>query len=151
MGLITCQICGNTGETLEGQESLCVRCGADVNAAEQEIKIFEETRKGRFAAKDSLSAPGDECEIYLTNKRLVVIPKKIQGYGWRGKAAAALYNKVFLDENVISVPLSEVKAVRDGKFGLLVKAIIVDIAGDVLVKMVVSNQDEWKSTIARMI
>ena len=96
MGFITCQICGYSGETLEGQESFCARCGADINAVEQEIKILEETRKGRFATKDSLSAPGDDCEIYLTNKRLVVIPKKIQGYGWRGKAAAALYNKVFL-------------------------------------------------------
>ena len=47
--------------------------------------------------------------------------------------------------------LSEVKAVKDGKLGFLVKAIIIDIAGDALVKMVVSNQDEWKRTIARMI
>lgn len=48
---------------------------------------------------------------------------------------------------VLSIPLEQIKAVRDGKFGLLQKAIIIDTTNGELLKITVPKRKEWKEAI----
>jgi len=98
-----------------------------------------------------MSAPGWDAFIYLTNKRLIILPTKLEGLGLTGMVTAAVYNKITSEHGLISLPFENMKAVKDGKFGLLVKALIIDTTDGELVKIKVSKRDEWKAAITKAI
>jgi hypothetical protein len=87
-----------------------------------------------------------EASVYLTDRRVLVVPLKLQGYGLQGILTAAVYNKMTSKNGVISVPLSLVTGVRDGKFGF-VKALILDISDGGLLKITVPAREEWRAAI----
>ena len=85
--------------------------------------------------------------IYLTDQRLLAIPEKLEGFNLKTTLIAAVVNKMTSENGVISIPLEQIKAVRDGKFGLLQKALIIDTTNDELLKITISKQNAWKEAI----
>ena len=148
---VKCHICDHQNEIPDGQSPFCVRCGTDLTEPKVETKLMEDTKSARFATVDKMSSPGVEAFIYLTDKRLIAIPAKLQGFGLTGMVTAAVYNKMTSDQGLISIPFENMKTVRDGKFGLLVKALIVDTTDGELLKMGLSNRNEWKEAITKAI
>ena len=150
---MTCPICEFENE--DGQHSVCPICGVDLSNENAETKRMEATTSASFATSDRMSDLRKEAFIYLTDKRLIVIPAdvKITGYGLKGAlvaaAANAIHRKMMNDVGVISVPLTDIKAVRDGKFGLLVKAIVIETTNNEIVKITVPKRNEWKEAITK--
>ncbi|MDR3270312.1 MAG: hypothetical protein LBT32_02190 [Peptococcaceae bacterium] len=151
---IKCHICNYENESADGQATLCVACGAELADPKSETKLMEAITSATCATSDQLRDVRKECSIYLTDRRLIVIPADVQFTGLNltgilaAKAAQALHNKMTSNFGVISIPVKNIKTVRDGKFGLLVKAIIVETTGGEMVKITVPKRDEWKSALA---
>ena len=148
MKSIKCHVCCHVNEVLDEQSPFCVRCGADLIDLQAETKCIESsaasyaTSNGRFAVQTPAFA-------YLTDKRLILIPAKLTGFGLTGVLTSAIMNKMTSESGVISIQFEHVKAVKEGKFGLFVKAIIVETAGGEMVKMTVPNRNKWKEAITR--
>ncbi len=142
-----CHICGKANEE---QAQACARCAADLSnpAAETLLRV---EKSASYAMADKMSALRQYAAVLLTDKRLIVIPAKLSGAGLAGVITAAIVNKMTSKDGVLSLPFSEISAVRDGKFGLLVKAFIVDIKGGEgeLVKLTMPKREEWKQEISR--
>jgi hypothetical protein len=71
--------------------------------------------------------------------------------GLTGAVSAALYNSMYKDMGIVSIALKDVKSVRDGKFGLLAKAIIIEASGNEMVKFAVSKRNEWMEAIKKAV
>ena len=147
----TCHICGYQNEIPDGQACLCALCGTDLATPKLEITLLEDTRSATFATADNMKTLGMEAHIYLTDKRLIIIPTKLQGLGLTGLLTAVVCNNMASGLSLFSIPYENMKSVRDGKFGLLVKALIVDTTDGELVKIKVSKRDEWKEAITKAI
>jgi len=146
---VTCHICACENEVPNERDSSCAMCDADLADSQSEVKLLEDTHAALYNTVDKFTAPGWEAFIYLTNKRLLVIPAKLKGSGLQGRLSAAVYNKMAGESDIISIPLANIKAVREGKFGLLMKALIIDTTDGGLLKIKVSKRNEWKDTIAK--
>ncbi len=140
-----CPICGFDNRQTEPGQS-CALCAADFR--EPERKLLETLKKGSYATADKVTAIRMEASIYLTDRRVIVIPLKLSGYGLTGVLTAAAYNKMTSKNGVISLPLTQVTDVRDGKFGF-VKALILDTRDGDLLKIAVPGRDEWRDAIER--
>lgn len=155
-----CHICDHENKSGGQDKAFCVRCGADLADPTVEHKIMEHTnaRTGTYATSDKFSDIRKEAFIYLTNRRIIVIPASVEFTGLNlagaltAVGAKAIYSKLTNGQpSLISLPLEDIKNVRDGKFGLLVKALIIETnSGDIL-KVTVSNQADWKNAIAQAI
>jgi hypothetical protein len=142
-----CPICGYE-DNQAGQQETCALCGADFGGDER--KLLEAPKRGSYATADKLSAIRMEASVYLTDRRILVVPLKLQGYGLQGILTAAVYNKMTSKNGVISAPLSCVTGIRDGRFGL-VKALILDLNDGGLLKITVPAREEWKAAITRQL
>ena len=144
---VYCHICDQSYAEQDGSPEVCGRCGADLSNPEKEKKIMEDTLRARFATSDRLGDNGKEANVYLTDKRFIAIPVKLQGFGLTGVVTAAIYNSMYKDMGIVSIALKDVKSVRDGKFGLLAKAIIIETAGNEMIKFTVSKRNEWMEAL----
>lgn len=135
-----CLICGYD---IDGTERVCALCGAD--PSEPERKLLEAARSS-YATADKFTAVRMECYTYLTDRRLIIIPAKLEGYGLSGVLTAAVYNKMTSKSGVLSVPLGEIRNLRDGKFGF-VKALIAETNDGDILKFTVPKREEWRSAI----
>jgi len=148
-----CHICGCENEIPDGQSSCCALCGADLADAQAET-MMREMSKGAYSTADS-ATPMSSCNIYLTDKRLIVIPEnvKMQGFGLSGAAMAAAWNKVSesltKDLGVVSFPLEKVSSVKSCKFGLFRKAILINSSDGEMVKLAARNLNEWEGAITK--
>ncbi|MFP3153520.1 hypothetical protein LQZ18_03665 [Lachnospiraceae bacterium ZAX-1] len=158
MEKVKCHICEHVNESENQRPTFCIRCGADLANPEVETKIMEHTnaRTGTYATSDKFSDIRKEAFIYLTNRRVIVIPATVDFYGLNlagaltAVGAKMLYSKLTSGQSsLISIPLENIKVVRDGKFGLLVKALIIETNDGEIVKMTVSKQNEWKDAITK--
>ena len=155
MGSLHCHICGRDNEASEDR-LFCVMCGADLSGSVIESTLMESKAAGSYATSDKIGDIRKEAFIYLTDKRLIVIPADVNfsGINLTGAltavAAKTLWNKITSGQSsLISVPLENVKSVKDGKFGLLVKALIIETKDGELVKMTAPKLNEWKEAIAK--
>lgn len=139
-----CHICSYPNE----QASFCALCGTDLANPNTETKHLESIHGALYSTVEKTMVAGWDAFIYLTNKRLIIVPAKLKGSGLDGMLAAAIYNKMTSKAGVISIPFEHIKAVRDGKMGLLFKAIVVDTTDGEVVKIKVSKRDEWKAALA---
>jgi len=128
-----------------------VQCDADLTDSKSEIKLLEDTHNALYSLVDKTMSPGWEAYVYLTNKRLIVVPAKMRGSGLDGRLAAVVYNKITSKSGLVSIPLTDITAVRDGKMGLLMKALIVDVADGELVKIKVGGREKWREAITEAI
>jgi len=155
MNNMKCPVCEFENKNEEGQHLVCLVCGVDLTNSNAETKLMEATTSATFATSDRMSDMRKEGFIYLTDKRLIVIPADIKfvGHGLGGGLAAAtakaLHNKMMSDSSVISIPLADIKAVKDGKFGLLVKAIVIETINNEIIKITVPKRNEWKEALAK--
>ncbi len=148
MNSIQCHICGHVNEISEEQSAFCVQCGADLVDTKAEIKLMEASLYSYAIANKNI--PG-YATAYLTDKRLIVIPHKLEGFGLTGVITATIINKMTNKSGIISVPLNHVKSIKDGRFGLLLKAIIVDTIDGNPVKIAVPKRKEWKEVLIKSI
>jgi len=150
MEILKCHICNHhVSEALSAQPTFCARCGADLANPETETKLKEAPPSATYSTSDSMTSLRKQAFIYLTNKRLILIPVKLQGFGLTSALTAMTYNKMTSKSGVISIPFENVKSIRDGKFGLFVKALIVDTTSNEMVKITVPKLNEWKETIIK--
>lgn len=150
MKKMNCHICDYQGnEAQEGQPPFCVRCGADLSDPTLETKLMEAPPSATYATADRITALRMQTSIYLTDKRLILVPAKLSGFGLAGVLTAATYNKMTTASGVISIPFENVKDVRDGKFGLLVKALIVDTTDGEMVKITAPKRNVWKDALMK--
>ena len=147
MAKTTCHICGNETELMSGLEPICACCGADLTNPASETKYREARTMSMFALKDSFSSPGFDARLYLTDKRFIVVPAKIAGLGLAGAVTNSIVNKMMDGTKLISVPFQDIKGIRDGKFGLFRKALIIDTADGQLVKITCPKLGEWKAAL----
>ena len=138
-----CPICGYG----EPAGDACPRCGADLTGASPEETRME--APGTFTTEDKqfFGKLSTNATFYLTDRRLVAVPEKLEGHGLSMALTAAAVNKLTSAYGVVSLPLERITAVRDGKFGLLGKAIIVDTDGGDLLKITVAKQAQWKAAL----
>jgi len=152
-----CHICGCENEIPDGQSSCCALCGADLADAQAET-VMREMSKGTYATANMPRAqPICDCNIYLTSKRLILLPIHTQmvGYGIQGAATAAITNKLNekITKNIktISLPLTEIKSIKSGKLGLFRKAIVIDTADGETIKFLAPKLGEWEEAITKAV
>lgn len=142
-----CPICDHVDESASETPLCCPRCGTDFTGSAMEKRIMGAhgtytTEDKQFFGKVSANA-----FICLTDRRLIAIPEKLEGFNKTTVLSAAVINKMTSKYGFISIPLNQIKTVRDGKFGLLAKAIIIDTADGGLLKITVPKQNDWKAAI----
>ena len=155
MSITNCHICDYENDT--SQDGLfCVICGADFSNPGSESKIMENKTRGTYATSDKISDLRKEAFIYLTNQRLVLVPADVeyQGLGMTGALTAAVAQTIWSSltsgqPSLISIKLKDVKTIRDGKFGLLVKALIVETTDGHMVKFTAPKIKEWKGALTK--
>ncbi len=140
---VLCHICGH--ENSEAAD--CAVCGANLAEPGSERVVLAAPLRATFATADKISAVAVNASAWLTDKRLVLVPLKLSGRGLTGMLTAAVVNKMTSKNGVVSLPLDCVTAVRDGRFGLLVQALLIDTRDGELVKMTVPKRKEWKTAI----
>ncbi len=86
--------------------------------------------------------------IILTNQRFLVIPEKLEGFNRSTVLTASIMNKITSNYGVVSVPITMIKEVRDGKFGLLGKALIVETKEANVIKITAPKLKEWKEVLS---
>ena len=146
---VKCHICHSVNEITSGQTAFCGLCETDLASPQKETKLLEDIDNAQYSVADKTTSPGWEAFVYLTNQRLIVVPAKLKGSGLEGMLTAAVYNRMTKKSGVISIPFANIKAVRDGKMGLLMKALIVDTTDGELVKIKVSGRSEWKEALTK--
>ncbi len=142
-----CPVCDYADNNRSEESMCCPRCGTDFTGNYVEKKLMAApgtytTEDKQFFGKMSTSA-----SICLTDRRLLAIPEKLEGFNLTTVLTAAVVNKMTSKNGVISIPLEQIKAVRDGKFGLLQKALIIDTTNNELLKITVPKQKAWKEAI----
>ena len=155
MKSVKCHICSRENEISE-DAFFCVSCGADLSNPATESLLMESKKEGSYATSDKLTDVRKNAYIYLTNKRLIVIPADVKyaGIGITGAltalAAQATWNIIKSNQpNLISIPLERFKTQRDGRFGLLVKALIIETKDNEIIKIAAPNLKEWKDAITK--
>ena len=146
MSEIKCPLCGFAEQVPDG-EDCCPRCGTRLTDGEGEKKLLEAS--GTFTTEDKqfFGKMSTSASIYLTDRRLLAIPEKLEGFNLRTGLTAAAVNKMTGQYGAISIPLEEIQAVRDGKFGLLQKALVVIAADGGVLKLTLPKQTQWKEAI----
>ncbi len=147
MNKVKCHICDHENEMTNGQPALCEVCGSDLSNRKAETKLMEAWRTASYATADQLSAMRVEACAYLTDKRLIIIPLHYSGIGLHGMLTASLTNKTQQKYGPVSLPLEQIKSVRDGKFGIFLKAILIDIIDGGLIKLSAPKLKDWKAAI----
>lgn len=144
-----CPICDYTD--ISQESSCCPRCGADFSESAPEKKQM--SGPGTFTTEDKqfFGKMGTNATFYLTDRRLIAIPAKLEGFNLTTALTAAVINKMTSKYGVVSIPREQIKAVRDGKFGLLGKAIIIDTTDGELLKITVTKQKAWKEALSNMV
>lgn len=147
MDTVNCPVCNHTCEASGGDRPCCPLCGADLNGSAAEKKQME--APGTFTTEDKqfFGKMSTNATLYLTDRRLVAIPGKLEGFGLTSALTAAVVNKMTNEYGIVSIPLEQIKAVRDGKFGLLAKALVIETADGGLLKITVPKQKQWKEAI----
>ena len=140
-----CHIC----DYQNNQTTFCERCGSNLSNSNEETIVLKASPSATYATADKMSSLRVNGFIYLTNKRLLIIPAKMSGFGLTSALTATVYNKMTTASGIISIPFEQMKLVRDGKFGLLVKALIIETTNGELVKMTLPKRNEWKDTIIK--
>lgn len=140
-----CPICEQEYEETgdQGEEvTSCPRCGTDFNGSEKK-------RMGAHGTYSTKEKPnlGSNAYISLTDRRLVVVPEKLEGYGLAMALTAAITNKLRSKYTMVSIPLDQIKEAREVKVGLLGREVIVDTKDGDFVKFRVSKQKVWVETI----
>ena len=155
MSSLHCHICGRDNEDSKNR-LFCAMCGADFTGSVIESKLMESKAAGSYATSDKISDIRKEAFIYLTDKRLIVIPADVKYSSYNltsaltAVVAKTIWNKITSGQSsLISIPLENVKSVKDGKFGLLVKALIIETNDGELIKMAAPRLNEWKVAIAK--
>ena len=146
MSEIKCPLCGFAEQTPDGADC-CPRCGTRLAGGEEEKKLLEAS--GTFTTEDKqfFGKMSTSASIYLTDRRLLAIPEKLEGFNLRTGLTAAAVNKMTGRYGAVSIPLEEIQAVRDGKFGLLQKALVVVAADGGVLKLPLPKQAQWKEAI----
>lgn len=142
-----CPICNYADKNSSEELSCCPRCGTDFSATVMEKKLMEAPGTYTTEDKQFFGKMSTNASIYLTDQRLLAIPTKLEGFNLTTALTATIINKMTNKYGVISIPLEQIKAVRDGKFGLLQKAIIIDTTNGELLKITVPKRKEWKEAI----
>ena len=144
----TCHICTQVIKAEEAPSS-CTRCGANlVNTAEETVT---KQSQGQYS-KGKLG--GEMGYFYLTNKRLVWIRNGTTGTGALvgglvGALVETAVNKAAGGNKLgFSLDLTNIKSVEDGKFGLLVKAIIINTKDGESYKIGPKKLADWKETLS---
>lgn len=124
MSYVKCHICYHNNTNKETMHIACERCAADLANPESEVRIAAGGAYSTFSLADKKGGP-HQAELYLTNKRLLLIPLKLQGAGLSGILTAAVVNK--MAPGIISLPTEKIKAVRksQSKAGLFKKETLV--------------------------
>ena len=81
MNSAKCHICGYENKKTDGQPSLCMVCGTDLAGTNAETKLLEATKSATYSTSDRMADVRKEAFIYLTDKRLIVIPADVQFEG----------------------------------------------------------------------
>lgn len=105
---------------------------------------------GTYSTKEKPNL-GSNAYVSLTDQRLVVVPEKLEGYGLTMALTAAVMNKMRSKYTMVSIPLDQIKEVREAKVGLLGREIIVEAKDGDFVKFRVSKQKVWVETINNVI
>ena len=142
-----CSVCDYSDNNPSKESSCCPRCGTDFTGNAVEKKLI--AAPGTYTTEDKqfFGKMSTNASIYLTDRRLLAIPEKLEGFNLTTALTAAAVNKMTSKNGVISIPLEQIRAVRDGKFGLLQKAVIIDTINEELLKITVPKQKEWKEAI----
>ena len=142
-----CPICIFENENVDR----CEICDSDLANPQSEVKVLECVDNALYSLVDNTMSPGWDDFVYLINKRLLIFPATLKGSGIEGRLTAAAYNKMVSKNGVISIPFEDIKSIRDGKMGLLMKALIIDTTCGNLVKIKVGKRDEWKKALEKAI
>jgi len=150
--MANCHICNYENEV----DTICSLCAANLDDPLEETKIKEEEPDfAAFAISDKKGPMQTHAAIYLTNKRLILIPAKMKGFGLEGLLEAAIYNKLASTSGVISVPLQDIESIGEGKFGLLVKAIAIDLNDGTNIRLrmpgTLSGRKQWQEEIQKAV
>lgn len=145
-----CTICNYVVKKSIKESSCCPQCGTDFTASTMEKRIMGAS--GTYTPEDKrfFGKMGMNASINLTDKRLLIIPEKLEGFNLTTVLTAVIINKMTSRYGIISIPLEQIKAVRDGKSGLIGKAIIIDTTNGKLLKIIVSKQKSWKEAIIKI-
>lgn len=144
---VKCPVCDYADNNPSEESACCPRCGTDFAGSPAEKKMMGAPGTYTTEDKQFFGKMGTNASISLTDRRLLAIPEKLQGFNLTTALTAAAVNKMTSKYGVISIPLEQIKAVRDGKFGLFGKAIVIDTTNGELLKITVPKQKEWKEAI----
>ena len=105
MSEIKCPLCGFAEQAPDG-EDCCPRCGTRLAGGEGEKKLLEAS--GTFTTEDKqfFGKMSTSASIYLTDRRLLAIPEKLEGFNLRTGLTAAAVNKMTGQYGAISIPVS---------------------------------------------
>lgn len=147
MSVANCPVCEYVVINTYEEAVCCPRCGAELTEGNKEKKLME--AQGTYTSEDKqfFGKMSTNVTVYLSDRRLVVIPEKMEGFNLTTALTAAVVNKMTNKYGIVSLPLEEIKAVRDGKFGLFVKALVVDASNGELLKLTLPKRKEWKEAL----
>lgn len=147
MEKITCPLCGCDVEITQEDATACPICGYALKEAVGEQKIMEAAGTYTTEDKQFFGKMGTNATLYLTDRRFLAIPTKLEGFNRTSVLTAAIINKMTSQYGVVSIPFDQIKAVREGKFGLLGKAFIIDTKDGELFKLTVHKQAVWMDAL----
>ena len=144
-----CHICNFT-ESNEIAPENCSRCGASYVNPDEEKLLKQSVCQFAWAPKKI----GDNCVLYLTDKRLLVV-KNSAGIGYAGGVvgvlvASAVNNAMAKKQQQDwgdSISLDAVSSFQESKFGLLVKAFVITFDDGTELKVSAKPREDWISAI----
>lgn len=138
---VICPICAYREKSPDETLTHCPRCNTDLTGSDPEQKVRE--APGTYTA----GKMGTNASIYLTDRRLLVVPEKLEGFNLTSVLTAAVVNKMTSKYGVVSVPLEQIWSVEEGKMGLLQKILIVVTADGEKIVLTLPKLKEWKEAI----
>lgn len=148
MKTTTCPICAYTLDDANDEIIYCPVCGTDLIKVNSEKIIRNSPGTYTMEDKQFFGKMSANATIILTNQHFLVIPEKLEGFNRSTVLTASIMNKITSNYGVVSVPITMIKEVRDGKFGLLGKALIVETKEANVIKITAPKLKEWKEVLS---
>lgn len=148
MKTTTCPICAYTLDDTNDEIIYCPVCGADLTKANSEKIVKSSTGTYTMEDKQFFGKMSANATIILTNQRFLVMPEKLKGFNRSTVLTASIMNKITSNYGVVSVPITMIKEIRDGKFGLLGKALVIETKEADVIKITAPKLKEWKEAVS---
>jgi DNA-directed RNA polymerase subunit RPC12/RpoP len=153
MAYVKCHICYHNNTDKATMNIACERCGADFLDKDSEKRIAEGGTMAMFSPSDK-ATDWHQTELYLTDKRLLIIPIKMEGFGLTQAITAAIVNKMM--PGVTSLPLEHIQSISESVRGMgpfKSTVIVINTTDNMMVKIDPTKKklEQWKAELAKYV